>query len=58
MSVVGIAEACIEDPDALLRELLVTAISDLAVRIGKPPAVGTVDRAQIDRELRQLVTVR
>jgi hypothetical protein len=57
VSVVGIAEACIDDPDALLRELLVTAINDLTVRIGKPPVAATVDRAQIDRELRQLVTV-
>lgn len=32
VSVVGIAEACISDPDALLRSLLGSAISDLAPR--------------------------
>lgn len=33
VSIVGIAEACVGDPDAVLRELLVTAIADLAARV-------------------------
>lgn len=40
VSVVGIAEACVEDPDALLRELLSSSIADLAARIGATAVAG------------------
>ena len=58
VSVVGIAEACIDNPDALLRELLASAIADLATRIGMPPAVTRVAQEQSERGSRQLVAAR
>ncbi|MEO6944028.1 MAG: hypothetical protein ABI053_04875 [Lacisediminihabitans sp.] len=36
VSVVGIAEACIDDPDTLLYDLLSSAIADLTARTGAP----------------------
>lgn len=58
VSVVGIAEACIEDPDALLRELLVSAIADLATRTGRRPVVVGVGQEQQEHRPRQFATIR
>ncbi|MEU7898316.1 hypothetical protein AB0B45_36315 [Nonomuraea sp. NPDC049152] len=43
LSVVGIAQACVREPDALLRELLVTAIAecDAMIRHAQPRASST-----------------
>lgn len=38
-AVVGIAQACVRDPDRVLRDLLAGAIDDCATRVGRP-AVG------------------
>jgi hypothetical protein len=40
--VVGIADACVEDPDDRLRELLSLAIDDCAARVDLP--IGTAHR--------------
>jgi hypothetical protein len=58
VSVVGIAEACVDDPDALLHELLATAIGDLAARVGMPSVAPQSGQRQPERGSRQLVTSR
>lgn len=58
VSVVGIAEACIDTPDALLRELLATAITDLAVTIRMLPGAARAGQEQPERGYRQLVASR
>jgi hypothetical protein len=58
VSVVGIAEACVDNPDALLRELLASAIADLAARIGRPPVAARVGQEQPEHGSRQLVATR
>lgn len=58
VSVVGIAEACIDDPDALLRELLASAIADLTSHIGRSPGSPEVELQPPAHEPRRLVTAR
>ena len=41
-AVQGIAEACIPDPDAMLRDLLVQAIGECAAWVGRDPNRGAV----------------
>jgi hypothetical protein len=41
----GIAEACIPDPDAMLRDLLVRAIDECAAWVGRDPNRGAFDPA-------------
>ena len=43
-AVVGIAQACIADPDAMLHDLLAAAIEDCEKRVRPAPAPGLVDR--------------
>ncbi|WP_240506692.1 hypothetical protein [Thermoactinospora rubra] len=38
LSVVGIAQACVSDPDSMLRDLLAGAIADCAALVKAPPA--------------------
>jgi hypothetical protein len=40
-AVQGIAEACIPDPDAMLRDLLIQAIGECAAWVGRDPNRGT-----------------
>ena len=49
VSVVGIAEACVEDPDAVLRNLLVSAIADLAARVRPQVEPGTTERGTTEQ---------
>jgi hypothetical protein len=41
----GIAHACVPDPDAMLRDLLVQAIDQCAVLVGRDPKCGAFDPA-------------
>ncbi len=53
VSVVGIAEACVDNPDALLRELLTSAIADLTARIGMQPVAARLGQEQPEPGFRQ-----
>jgi hypothetical protein len=46
-AVVGIANACVPDPDRMLRQLLVESIAVCAAWDGRDPSLGVVDRAAL-----------